>query len=185
MLSEPKIKKPSKAKAKTTRLATVSENIDSDAKAIDGEVITTNKEKLKKADKNIETGTYKADVKIVKNLKTGIISSDAYISDGTNKIWKYSKNNCIDKNKELLNVISKIINFNKEVKYIITVNNKKFVTDYNNMLGYYKEKEDTKETNILENIFASQNIGDIKIINNIRVFGDIIGDYKQFILLAK
>jgi DNA polymerase delta subunit 1 len=185
MLSEPKIKKPSKAKAKTTRLATVSENIDSDAKAIDGEVITTNKEKLKKADKNIEIGTYKADVKIVKNLKTGIISSDAYISDGTNKIWKYSKNNCIDKNKELLNVISKIINFNKEVKYIITVNNKKFVTDYNNILGYYKEKEDSKETNILENIFASQNIGDIKIINNIRVFGDIIGDYKQFILLAK
>ena len=185
MLSEPKIKKPSKAKAKTTRLATVSENIDSDAKAIDGEVITTNKEKLKKADKNIETGTYKADVKIVKNLKTGIISSDAYISDGTNKIWKYSKNNCIDKNKEMLYVISKIINFNKEVKYIITVNNKKFVTDYNNMLVYYKEKEDSKETNILENIFASQNIGDIKIINNIRVFGDIIGDYKQFILLAK
>jgi DNA polymerase delta subunit 1 len=185
MLSEPKIKKPSKAKAKTTRLATVSENIDSDAKAIDGEVITTNKEKLKKADKNIETGTYKADVKIVKNLKTGIISSDAYISDGTNKIWKYNKNNCIDKNKELLYVISKIINFNKEVKYIITVNNKKFVTDYNNMLVYYKEKEDSKETNILENIFASQNIGDIKIINNIRVFGDIIGDYKQFILLAK
>jgi hypothetical protein len=53
------------------------------------------------------------------------------------------------------------------------------------MLVYYKEKEDSKETNILENIFASQNIGDIKIINNIRVFGDIIGDYKQFILLAK
>jgi len=188
MLSEPKIKKPSKAKAKTARFATISENIDSDVKAIDGidgEVIATNKEKLKKADKNIETGTYKADVKIVKNLKTGIISSDAYISDGTNKIWKYSKNNCIDKNKELLYVISKIINFNKEVKYIITVNNKKFVTDYNNMLVYYKEKEDSKETNILENIFASQNIGDIKIINNIRVFGDIIGDYKQFILLAK
>ena len=185
MLSEPKIKKPSKAKAKTVRLATISENIDHDVKAVEGEVITTEKEKLKKADKNIEVGVYKADVKVVKNIKTGIISSESYISDGTNKIWRYSKNNCIDKNKELLNVISKIINFNKEVKYIITVNNKKFVTDYNNMLGYYKEKEDSKETNILENIFASQNIGDIKIINNIRVFGDIIGDYKQFTLLAK
>jgi hypothetical protein len=140
---------------------------------------------MKKADKNTEVGVYKADVKVVKNIKTSIISSNAYISDGTNKIWKYSNNNCIDKNKEFLNIISKIINFNKEIKYIITVNNKKFVTDYNNILGYYKEKEDSVETNILENIFASQNIGDINIINNIRVFRDIIGDYKQFTLLAK
>ena len=185
MLCEPKIKKPSKAKAKTVKLATILEDIGHNVDVINGEVITTEKEKLKKADKNMEAGVYKADVKIVKNIKTGIISADAYISDGTNKIWRYTKNNCIDKNKELLNVISKIINFNKEIRYIITVNNKKFVVDYNNMLGYYKEKEDTKETNILENIFASQNIGDIKIINNIRVFGDIIGDYKQFTLLAK
>lgn len=183
MLSEPKIKKISKAK--TVKLTTISENIGHNVDVINKEVITTEKEKLKKADKNIEAGVCKADVKIVKNIKTGIISSDAYISDGKNKIWKYSKNNCTDKNKELINVISKIINFNKEIKYIITVNNKKFVTDYNNMLVYYKEKENSKETNILENIFANQNIGDIKIINNIRVFGDIIGDYKQFTLLAK
>ena len=183
MLSEPKIKKISKAK--TVKLTTISENIGHNVDVINKEVITTEKEKLKKADKNIEAGVCKADVKIVKNIKTGIISSDAYISDGKNKIWKYSKNNCTDKNKELINVISKIINFNKEIKYIITVNNKKFVTDYNNMFVYYKEKENSKETNILENIFANQNIGDIKIINNIRVFGDIIGDYKQFTLLAK
>ena len=185
VLSEPKIKKPSKAKPKLPKLlklTTIQENAGNDV--IEGEVITTEKEKLKKVDKSIETGTFKADIKIVKNIKTGIISSDAYISDGINKIWKY-KSNCTDKNKEILNVISKIIKFNKEVKYIITVNNKKFVADYNNMLAYYKEKEDTKETNILENIFASQNIGDIKIINNIRVFGDIIGDYKMFNLIAK
>ncbi len=185
MLSEPKIKKLSKSKVKIVKLGTISENIDHNVKVIDGEVITTDKEKMKKADKNIEVGVYKADVKVVKNIKTSIISSNAYISDGTNKIWKYSNNNCIDKNKEFLNIISKIINFNKEIKYIITVNNKKFVTDYNNILGYYKEKEDSVETNILENIFASQNIGDINIINNIRVFRDIIGDYKQFTLLAK
>ncbi len=185
MLSEPKIKKLSKSKVKIVKLGTISENIDHNVKVIDGEVITTDKEKMKKADKNIEVGVYKADVKVVKNIKTSIISSNAYISDGTNKIWKYSNNNCIDKNKEFLNIISKIINFNKEIKYIITVNNKKFVTDYNNILGYYKEKEDSAETNILENIFASQNIGDINIINNIRVFRDIIGDYKQFTLLAK
>ena len=195
ILCEPKIKKPSRtasSKAKIVKhntrntletLETVHENI-CDAHEIE-EVITTKKEKLKKTDKNIETGTYKADVKIVKNLKTGIISSDAYISDGTNKIWKYSKNNCGDKHKELINIILKIISFNKEVKYIITTNNKKFVTDYNNMLVYYKEKEDSKETNILEDIFANQNIGDIKIINNIRVFSDIIGDYKLFTLIAK
>jgi hypothetical protein len=71
------------------------------------------------------------------------------------------------------------------MKYIITVNNKKFVTDYSNAVVYYKDLESSKETNVLKNIFANQNIGDIKIINYIRIFTDIIEDYKLFTLLAK
>ena len=140
---------------------------------------------MKKSDKTIETGVLKADIKIVKNIKSGFILAEAYICDGTYKIWKYRKENCKDKNKEYINIVRKIINYNKDMKYIITVNNKKFVTDYSNAVVYYKDLESSKETNVLENIFANQNIGDIKIINYIRIFTDIIEDYKLFTLLAK
>jgi hypothetical protein len=140
---------------------------------------------MKRADKNIATGTLKAEIKITKNNTTGIVSSEAYICDGINKIWKYNKSGCKDKNKEFINIISKIINFNKNMKYIIKVNNKKFLTEYSHAVVYYKEKESSKETNVLENIFNNQDIGDIKIINYIRLFSDIIDNYKAFSLVAK
>ena len=150
-----------------------------------GEIISTEKDKLKKTDKNIETGTLKVDIKITKNAKTGIIASAAYISDGISKIWKYEKDNCKDKDKEALNIITKVINYDKNYKYIITLNNKKFIIDYNTALAYYKEKEASMETNILSDIFNSQNIGELKIINNIRIFRDIIADYRLFSFVSK
>lgn len=149
------------------------------------EIISTNKEKMKKSDKSIEDGIFKADIKITKNIKTGVIVSEAYISDGTYKLWKYQKNNCKDKNKEIINIIIKIINYDKNKKYTITVNNKKFITDYNTAVVYYKDKEKSKETNILDDIFNNQNIGELKIINNIRIFKDIIAEYKQFSFVSK
>jgi hypothetical protein len=140
---------------------------------------------MKKSDKNIEDGTFKVDIKITKNIKTGVIISSAYIGDGIYKIWKYQKNNCKDKNKEVINIISKIINYDKNKKYVITLNNKKFITEYNTAVVYYKDIEKSKETNILGDIFNTQNIGDLKIINNIRRFKDIIGDYKMFSIVSK
>ena len=136
-------------------------------------------------DKNIEDGTFKVDIKITKNIKTGVIISSAYIGDGIYKIWKYQKNNCKDKNKEVINIISKIINYDKNKKYVITLNNKKFITEYNTAVVYYKDIEKSNETNILGDIFNTQNIGDLKIINNIRRFKDIIGDYKMFSIVSK
>ena len=183
ILSEPKIKKISKTKSKNRANVQL---INNDIDCINGdEIISLEKEKMKKSDKTIETGVLKADIKIVKNIKSGFILAEAYICDGTYKIWKYRKENCKDKNKEYINIVRKIINYNKDMKYIITVNNKKFVTDYSNAVVYYKDLESSKETNVLENIFANQNIGDIKIINYIRIFTDIIEDYKLFTLLAK
>jgi len=185
ILSEPKIKKVSKStKAnKITNIETVNDN-----KNIIGEcdeIISTNKEKMKKPDKNIEDGTFKVNIKITKNTKTENIIAEAYISDGIYKIWKYQKNNCKDKNKEVINIISKIINYDKNKKYVITLNNKKFITEYNTAVVYYKDMEKSKETNILGDIFNTQNIGDLKIINNIRRFKDIIGDYKMFSIVSK
>jgi DNA polymerase delta subunit 1 len=185
ILSEPKIKKVSKStKAnKITNIETVNDN-----KNIIGEcdeIISTNKEKMKKPDKNIEDGTFKVNIKITKNTKTENIIAEAYISDGIYKIWKYQKNNCKDKNKEVINIISKIINYDKNKKYVITLNNKKFITEYNTAVVYYKDMEKSKETNILGDIFNTQNIGDLKIINNIRRFKDIIGDYKMFSIISK
>ena len=185
ILREPKVKKISKSvKAnKITNIETVNDN-----KNIIGEcdeIISTDKEKMKKSDKNIEDGTFKVDIKITKNIKTGVIISSAYIGDGIYKIWKYQKNNCKDKNKEVINIISKIINYDKNKKYVITLNNKKFITEYNTAVVYYKDIEKSKETNILGDIFNTQNIGDLKIINNIRRFKDIIGDYKMFSIVSK
>jgi DNA polymerase delta subunit 1 len=188
VLSEPKERKNKKAVKSRITNASV-ENTEQSTRYIpkkcEGEIISTEKDKLKKTDKNIETGTLKVDIKITKNAKTGVIASAAYISDGISKIWKYEKNNCKDKDKEALNIITKIINYDKNYKYIITLNNKKFIIDYNTALAYYKEKEASMETNILSDIFNSQNIGELKIINNIRIFRDIIADYRLFSFVSK
>ena len=185
ILREPKVKKISKSvKAnKITNIETVNDNNNIIGEC--DEIISTDKEKMKKPDKNIEDGTFKVNIKITKNTKTENIIAEAYISDGIYKIWKYQKNNCKDKNKEVINIISKIINYDKNKKYVITLNNKKFITEYNTAVVYYKDIEKSKETNILDDIFNTQNIGDLKIINNIRRFKDIIGDYKMFSIVSK
>ena len=95
------------------------------------------------------------------------------------------EDNCRDKNREAIYIINKVINYDKNYKYIITLNNKKFIIEYNTALVYYKEKEASMETNILSDIFNSQNIGELKIINNIRIFRDIIADYKLFSFVSK
>jgi hypothetical protein len=197
VLTEPK--EPKNKKAAKTRITNASAaNASSAANAANahgsqtpkacegsGEIIRTEKEKLKKPDKNIETGTLKVDIKITKNVKTGVIASAAYISDGISKIWQYEKDNCKDKDREAINIITKVINYDKNYKYIIALNNKKFIIEYNTALVYYKEKEASMETNILSDIFNSQNIGELKIINNIRIFRDIIADYRLFSFISK
>ena len=191
VLTEPKepiIWKSIKSKSRATKAASGENKANEEERAETAkgnEIIKTDKEKLKKTDKNIETGTLKVDIKITKNIKTGLITSSAYISDGTSKIWQYEKDNCRDKNREAIYIINKVINYDKNYKYIIALNNKKFIIEYNTAVVYYKEKEASMETNILGDIFNSQNIGDLKIINNIRIFRDIIADYKLFSFVSK
>ncbi|NBO57040.1 MAG: hypothetical protein EBU84_21155, partial [Actinobacteria bacterium] len=191
---EPKIRKTAKATKSRSTKAVSEENKEiteerADTTTDSNEIIKIEKQKLKKQDKNIEAGTLKVDIKITKNIKTGLITSSAYISDGTNKIWQYEKDNCKDKNREAINIIKKVINYDKNYKYIITLNVKKFIIEYNTALVYYKEKEASLQTNILcdilNDIFDRKSIGDLKIINNMRVFGDIIADYKLFSFVSK
>lgn len=191
---EPKIRKATKATKSRSTKTVSGENKEiteerADTSADSNEIIKIEKQKLKKQDKNIEAGTLKVDIKITKNIKTGLITSSAYISDGINKIWQYEKDNCKDKNREAINIIKKVINYDKNYKYIITLNVKKFIIEYNTALVYYKEKEASQETNILcdilNDIFDRKSIGDLKIINNMRVFSDIIADYKLFSFVSK
>ena len=191
---EPKIRKATNATKSRSTKTVSGENKEiteerADTSADSNEIIKIEKQKLKKQDKNIEAGTLKVDIKITKNIKTGLITSSAYISDGINKIWQYEKDNCKDKNREAINIIKKVINYDKNYKYIITLNVKKFIIEYNTALVYYKEKEASQETNILcdilNDIFDRKSIGDLKIINNMRVFSDIIADYKLFSFVSK
>jgi DNA polymerase delta subunit 1 len=186
---EPKIRKSTKSRSTKALSGVSGENKANEEERVEtakgNEIIKTEKAKLKKTDKNVETGTLKVDIKITKNIKTGLIVSSAYISDGTSKIWQYEKDDCKDKNREAIYIINKVINYDKNYKYIIALNNKKFIIEYNTALVYYKEKEASMETNILSDIFNSQNIGELKIINNIRIFRDIIADYKLFSFVSK
>ena len=183
---EPKIRKSTKSRSTKAVSGENKANEEERVETAKGnEIIKTEKAKLKKTDKNVETGTLKVDIKITKNIKTGLIVSSAYISDGTSKIWQYEKDDCKDKNREAIYIINKVINYDKNYKYIIALNNKKFIIEYNTALVYYKEKEASMETNILSDIFNSQNIGELKIINNIRIFRDIIADYKLFSFVSK
>jgi hypothetical protein len=186
---EPKIRKSTNASNTKSRATKAATSGEPEAIAVGNEIIKTEKEKLKRTDKKIETGTLKVDIKITKNVKTGLIGSSAYISDGTSKIWQYEKDNCRDKNREAIYIINKVINYDKNYKYIIALNNKKFIIEYNTALVYYKEKEASMETNILSDIlndiFDRKSIGDLKIISNIRVFSGIIADYKLFSFVSK
>jgi hypothetical protein len=189
VLSEPKIRKVSKAAAAPKKKTVTKDGkVVADVERVENSVatISTEIEKLKKADNNIPVGTLKADIKITKNLKSGNIVAIAYISDGKNKIWKYNNDNCQNKENEILKIVAEMLSATKEKTIIIYTNNKKFVSDYNNALVSYKELiQQTPELNMLENIFTNQSIGQLALITKIRRFSDIIVDYKSFSFAIK
>jgi DNA polymerase elongation subunit (family B) len=196
ILSEPKIRRISKAAPKKKTVTKNGKDVAEDVGEDAGEAvasaknsvvtISTESEKLKRADNKIPTGTLKVDIKITKDKDSGKLVADSYISDGKNKIWKYNNDNCHNKESEILRIVAEIIKTNREKTYIITVNNKKFVSDYNNALVSYKELiQQTPELNMLENIFTNQSIGQLALITKIRRFSDIIVEYKSFSFAIK
>jgi DNA polymerase delta subunit 1 len=174
-LVEPKPVKISKAKK---AILQKEENINE----ITEPVITTivEKKKARKSKIVVPEGIMLADIKIVKNSKTGKIVSDAYISDGQYIVWTYHNDSCNDKCREIIKIIADILEHNNEKIYKISINNKLFVKDYYEAITYYNELIKNPNIDTFEKIFETQNIGQLKIVNKIRMFSEIILNHKMF-----
>jgi len=173
LLSEPK--KPRAKKIK--EIKDTEGNIIIDTKPV--------KVKSTKIDTTIPDGVAKVDIKITKNQKSGKIIASANIVDNKTKIWDYHNDECINKESETIKIISEIMKLNSEKIYIISLNNKPFVKDYNEALLCYIELMKKQDSNTMENIFETQNLGALKLVNKIRKFSDIILNYKSFSFVIK
>ena len=173
LLSEPK--KPRVKKIK--EIKDTEGNIIIDTKPV--------KVKSTKIDTTIPDGVAKVDIKITKNQKSGKIIASANIVDNKTKIWDYHNDECINKESETIKIISEIMKLNSEKIYIISLNNKPFVKDYNEALLCYIELMKKQDSNTMENIFETQNLGALKLVNKIRKFSDIILNYKSFSFVIK
>ena len=173
LLSEPK--KPRAKKIK-------------EIKDTDGNIIIDTKPvkvKSTKIDTTIPDGVAKVDIKITKNQKSGKIIASASIVDNKTKIWDYHNDECLNKESETIKIISEIMKLNSEKIYIISLNNKPFVNDYNEALLCYIELMKKQDSNTMENIFETQNLGALKLVNKIRKYSDIILNYKSFSFVIK
>ena len=173
LLSEPK--KPRAKKIK--EIKDTEGNIIIDTKPV--------KVKSTKIDTTIPDGVAKVDIKITKNQKSGKIIASACIIDNKTKIWDYHNDECINKESETIKIISEIMKLNSEKIYIISLNNKPFVKDYNEALLCYIELMKKQDSNTMENIFETQNLGALKLVNKIRKYSDIILNYKSFSFVIK
>jgi len=176
-LTEPKPIKISKAKSIVNKKNERENNTE-----ITEAIISTIKEKKRVKKSLIDTpeGVLMADIKIVKNTKTGKIVSDAYILEGGFIIWKYHNDSCSNKEKEIINIISEVIEYNNEKVYKISINNKPFIKDYYEAMLYYKEIIKDPNMDTFEKIFQTQSIGQLKVVNKIRMFSQIIIKHKSF-----
>jgi hypothetical protein len=176
-LTEPKPIKISKAKSIVNKKNERENNTE-----ITEAIISTIKEKkrIKKSLIDTPEGVLMADIKIVKNTKTGKIVSDAYILEGGFIIWKYHNDSCSNKEKEIINIISEVIEYNNEKVYKISINNKPFIKDYYEAMLYYKEIIKDPNMDTFEKIFQTQSIGQLKVVNKIRMFSQIIIKHNSF-----
>jgi hypothetical protein len=134
------------------------------------------------SDTSLQNQNLDATIKITKKIKTGTIVSTAYIqNDKKKKIWVDNNENCKDKDYEIIDLIKKIVNYNSNNIYYITLNNKGFKDEYNRAHHLYnelvKEKKiytDDTIDNIMKKIMDSHDIGKLKDISNIYKYYDII-----------
>jgi hypothetical protein len=59
------------------------------------------------------------------------------------------------------------------------------VKDYNEALINYIELTKKQDSNMMENIFETQNLGALKLVNKIRKYSDIILNHKSFSFIIK
>jgi DNA polymerase elongation subunit (family B) len=142
-------------------------------------------------DTQIQSQNLDATIKITKKIKTNTIVSTAFIKNDKNKkIWEETNENCKDKDHEIIALIKKIIAYNCNNIYYITLNNKGFKDEYNRAHHLYNElvknkriyTEDTIE-NIMNKIMATQDTGKLKDIGNVYKYYDIIQLNSKFIFV--
>ena len=187
ILSEPKIAKVRKSKkaiAKKTNIAITNDIIvasDDNDKDSNSDISET----------SVQTINLDATIKITKKIKTGTIVSTAYIKNDKNKkIWEENNEDCKDKEHEIIALIKKIIAYNSNNIYFITLNNKGFKDEYNRAHHLYNElvknkriyTEDTIE-NIMNKIMATQDTGKLKDIGNIYKYYDLIQLNSKFMFV--
>lgn len=199
ILSEPKIPKVRKSKKTITTKSKI---------AITNDVIAANEDNDKddkddKSDKDdkddkddiseppIQTINLDATIKITKKIKTNTIVSTVYIKNDKNKkIWEENNEDCKDKDNEIITLIKKIVAYNSNNIYFITLNNKGFKDEYNRAHHLYNElvknksiyTEDTIE-NIMNKIMATQDTGKLKDIGNVYKYYDLIQLNSKFMFV--
>ncbi len=123
-----------------------------------------------------------ATIKITKKNKSGIIVSTAYIkNDKGKKIWECNNEDCKNKEVEIMVLIQKMIEYNSNNIYYITVNNKGFIDEYNRAFHLYTEiikknrmgTEDSDD-DIMKKIMDTQDVGKMRDVNSIKKYYEII-----------
>jgi len=117
-----------------------------------------------------------ASIKVTKNSKTGNILGEASITKNGKKIWTYKNENVINKEIEIKNIIINILEYDKDAKYDIKVNNMGFIKEYNmayvKYLNFIKNHEGNN--NLVVNAMNSNDIGVLKDVNLIKKFEEIL-----------
>jgi hypothetical protein len=151
-------KVPKITKAKTTKTATEENEISVDA------VLPTNMD---------------ATIRITKKKQTNVIESVAYINnEKRKKIWEVKKENCKNKDIEIIELVKQIVEYDSNKIYYITLNNKGFKEEYNRAHYKYKDllKNHSEDSvhNIINDVMNSTDIGMLTDINNIRRYYELI-----------
>ena len=132
-----------------------------------------------------------ATIKITKKIKTNKIVSNVYIKNDKNKkIWEETNEECRDKDNEVISLIKKIIAYNPNNIYYITLNYKNLKDEYNRAHHLYNELVKKRQIytednidNIMSKIMNTQDTGGLKDIGNIRKYYDIILLNSKFIFV--
>ena len=123
-----------------------------------------------------------ATIKITKKIKTKTIEAVAFIKNDKNKkIWEATKLNCINKDYESFSFVKQVIAFDSNTTFLITLNNKGFVDEYNRAFYTYKDLLATNEINsedtidnIMSKVMNTQDTGRLRDINNIYKYYELI-----------
>jgi DNA polymerase delta subunit 1 len=167
---------------KTTKIATIKDatNAKSARNAKDAKDAKDISDVLNELDENVPR--LNATIKITKKIKTKTIETVAFIKNDKNKkIWEATKLNCRNKDVESFSFVKQVIAFDSNTTFLITLNNKGFIDEYNRAFYTYKDllatnqinSEDTIE-NIMRKVMNTQDTGRLRDINNIQNYFELI-----------